>query len=72
VEDRTDELALAPWRHLGRDGCDRLRALVRPFSQAIVGSGSFGAARRSTDETDQSDASTPTTAPDAATTEEQP
>ncbi len=72
VEDRTDELALAPWRHLGRDGCDRLRALVRPFSQAIVGSGSFGAARRSTDETDQSDPSTPTTAPDAATTEEQP
>ena len=42
VEDRTDELALAPWRHLGLEGCDRLRALVRPLSRAIVGSGSFG------------------------------
>ena len=50
VEDRTDELALAPWRHLGADGCDRLRALVRPFSQAIVASGSFGAARRRDDD----------------------
>jgi hypothetical protein len=42
VEDRTDELALAPWRHLGEDGCDRLRTLVRPFSKAVVGSGTFG------------------------------
>ena len=42
VEDRTDELAVAPWQHLGAEGCDRLRALVRPYSKAIVGSGSFG------------------------------
>jgi len=42
VEDRTDQLAVAPWQHLGAEGCDRLRALVRPYSKAIVGSGSFG------------------------------
>jgi len=42
VEDRTDQLAVAPWAHLGRDGCDRLREIVRPLSRAIVGSGSFG------------------------------
>jgi hypothetical protein len=42
IEDRTDELAVAPWRHLGLDGCDRLRHLVRPLSRAIVESGSFG------------------------------
>ncbi len=42
VEDRTDELALAPWQHLGSEGCDRLRTLVRPWSKAIVESGSFG------------------------------
>jgi hypothetical protein len=42
VEDRTDELAVAPWQHLGVDGCTRLRELVRPFSKAIVASGSFG------------------------------
>lgn len=42
VEDRTDEVALGPWHHLGVDGCDRLRQLVRPFSRAIVASGAFG------------------------------
>jgi hypothetical protein len=42
VEDRTDTLALAPWRHLGVAGADRLRSLVRPFSRAIVASGAFG------------------------------
>ncbi len=42
VEDRTDQLAVAPWAHLGRPGCDRLRELVRPLSRAIVASGSFG------------------------------
>ena len=42
VEDRTDQLAVAPWQHLGAEGCDRLRTLVRPYSKAIVGSGSFG------------------------------
>lgn len=42
VEAATDELALAPWAHLGAEGCDRLRTLVRPWSKAIVESGSFG------------------------------
>ena len=42
LEDRTDELAMAPWRHLGHERCDQLRAFVRPFSRAIVEGGSFG------------------------------
>lgn len=42
IEDRTDALALAPWAHLGEQGCDELRSLVRPLSKAIVGSGTFG------------------------------
>lgn len=43
VEDRTDELALAPWEALGEDRCTRLRELVRPLSKAIVDSrGVFG------------------------------
>jgi hypothetical protein len=42
LEDRTDELAMAPWRHLGQERCDQLRAFVRPFSRAIVEGGSFG------------------------------
>jgi hypothetical protein len=42
IEDRTDRLAVAPWRYLGEQRCDRLRSLVRPFSRAIVESGSFG------------------------------
>lgn len=42
VEDRTDALALAPWAHLGEEGCGELRSLVRPLSKAIVGSGTFG------------------------------
>jgi hypothetical protein len=42
VEDRTDQLALAPWSHLGQEASDRLRQLVRPWSKAIVGSGTFG------------------------------
>jgi hypothetical protein len=42
VEDATDRLALAPWEQLGQDGCDRLRALGRPLSQAILGAGTFG------------------------------
>ena len=42
VEDGTDQLALAPWSHLGLDGCDRLRFLVRPFSKAVVAAGTFG------------------------------
>jgi hypothetical protein len=41
IEDRTDALAMAPWQALGEDGCDELRALVRPLSKAIVASGTF-------------------------------
>ena len=39
IEDRTDQLALAPYESIGTDGCDRLRQLARPFSQAIVAGG---------------------------------
>lgn len=42
IEDRTDDLALAPWSTLGEEGCDELRRLVRPLSRAIVASGTFG------------------------------
>lgn len=42
IEDRTDVLALPPWEALGEEGCERLRVLVRPFSKAIVASGTFG------------------------------
>jgi hypothetical protein len=42
IEDRTDVLALAPWQHLGEDGCARLRELVRPLSKAIVDGGGLG------------------------------
>ncbi|HYZ92884.1 MAG TPA: hypothetical protein VFA34_10900 [Actinomycetota bacterium] len=39
IEDRTDELAMAPWEEIGEDACTKLRALVRPWSKAIVESG---------------------------------
>jgi len=39
VEDRTDVLALTPYEAIGEDGCDELRRLARPFSQAIVAGG---------------------------------
>jgi len=42
VEDTTDRLAVDAYRALGDDGCSELRGLTRPFSQAIVSSGSFG------------------------------
>lgn len=42
VEDRTDALAVGAYDAIGEDGCDRLRALGRPLSKAIVASGSFG------------------------------
>jgi hypothetical protein len=41
LERRTDELAMAPWRHLGPAGCARLRELGRPLSEALVASGDF-------------------------------
>jgi len=43
IEDTTDELAMAPWRLLGQEDSDRLRALVRPWSKAIVASDAFSA-----------------------------
>ena len=39
IEQRTDELAMRPWRALGEDDCTKLRALVRPWSKSIVESG---------------------------------
>jgi hypothetical protein len=36
VEARTDELALAPWRALGDEGCDRLLACMRPIVARLV------------------------------------
>jgi hypothetical protein len=48
VEDRTDALAAPAYDAIGEDGCERLRQLCRPWSRAIVGSGSFGFAPAST------------------------
>jgi hypothetical protein len=45
IEHRTDELAMAPWRALGEEGCRRLRELVRPLSKAIVASGGITGTR---------------------------
>lgn len=39
VEDRTDQLALAPYEAIGEEACDDLRRLARPFSQAVVAGG---------------------------------
>ncbi|GAC1657155.1 MAG: hypothetical protein NVS4B12_29270 [Ktedonobacteraceae bacterium] len=36
VEQLTDQLALAPWQHLGEARCERLRELGRPLSRAII------------------------------------
>jgi hypothetical protein len=44
LERRTDELAMAPWRHLGPSGCARLRELGSPLSEALVASGDFAVA----------------------------
>lgn len=44
VEALTDDLALAPWHGLGEEACDRLRALVRPWSKAIVATDAFSSA----------------------------
>ncbi len=37
IEARTDELAAAPYDAIGVDGCERLRSLCRPISQAMMG-----------------------------------
>lgn len=44
LEAATDRLAMAPWLLLGEADSDRLRALVRPWSKAIVASEAFGRA----------------------------
>lgn len=36
IESRTDELAAAPYDAIGVDGCERLRTLCRPVSQAMM------------------------------------
>ncbi len=36
IEQRTDELAAAPYDAIGVDGCERLRELVRPVSRAMA------------------------------------
>ena len=36
IEQRTDELATAPYDAIGIEGCSRLRALVRPISKAMM------------------------------------
>jgi Helix-turn-helix family len=36
IEARTDELAAAPYDAVGVDGCERLRTLCRPVSQAMM------------------------------------
>ena len=38
-EDHTDVLAMKPWEAIGQDDADRLRALVRPYSRALVEAG---------------------------------
>ena len=42
VEDTTDRLAVKAYSALGADACAELRTLARPFSKAIVSSGTFG------------------------------
>ena len=39
IEDRTDALALEPYRRIGEDACGDLRALARPFSKGILDAG---------------------------------
>jgi hypothetical protein len=35
IEQRTDDSSVAPYEVLGEDGCERLRALARPFSRTV-------------------------------------
>ncbi len=39
VEDATDLRAMAPWEHLGQEGCDRLLELGKPISKRVVANG---------------------------------
>ena len=43
IEAATDERAMAPWKALGEDAADQLRAQVRPWSRTIASSGLFTA-----------------------------
>jgi hypothetical protein len=45
IEAATDERAMAPWKALGEDAADLLRAQVRPWSRTIASSGLFEAGR---------------------------
>jgi hypothetical protein len=42
VEHRSDVASLVAYEPLGEDGCERLRALCRPFSRAVVSAGGLG------------------------------
>lgn len=42
IEDMTDRRAVFPYQALGEDGCDELRALVRPFSRIVVDAAGLG------------------------------
>ena len=48
VEAATDERALVPWETLGDETCDKLRAIVRPWSRAVIDSGVMGGGPGST------------------------
>lgn len=39
IEERTDTLAVAPYRAIGEDACGELRSLARRFSRAVVDAG---------------------------------
>jgi hypothetical protein len=41
IEQRTDDSSVAPYEAIGEEGCERLRALARPFSR-IVSEAAFG------------------------------
>ena len=41
IEDATDRNALAPWAHLGQEGCDRLLELGKPLVRQVVDGGGF-------------------------------
>lgn len=41
VEDATDRNALAPWAHLGDEGCDRLLELGKPLVRQVIDGGGF-------------------------------
>ena len=42
IEDETDRAAVHAYEALGETGCAELRALVRPFSRAVVAAAGFG------------------------------